>query len=66
VGILSLGAMVKEPSVIADKDGNDSIAIRNIQYFTLGFDHRIIDGSDAGKYMSDFKNILENWSEDIG
>ena len=30
-----------------------------------GFDHRIIDGSDAGKFMSDFKSYLENWSEDI-
>ena len=66
VGILSIGALVKEPSVIPDRDGNDVIAIRNIQYFTLGFDHRIVDGSDAGKYMSDFKSILENWSEDIG
>jgi pyruvate dehydrogenase E2 component (dihydrolipoamide acetyltransferase) len=65
VGILSLGAMVKEPSVIA-VDGADVIAIRNIQYFTLGFDHRIVDGSDAGKFMSDFKTILENWTEDIG
>ena len=66
VGILSIGALVKEPSVIPDRDGNDVIAIRNIQYFTLGFDHRIVDGSDAGKYMSDFKSILENWSEEIG
>ena len=52
--------------VLTDKDGNDSIAVRNIQRFTLGFDHRIIDGSDAGKFMTDFKNYLENWTEDIG
>ena len=50
----------------SDKDGNDSIAVRSIQRFTLGFDHRIIDGADAGKFMTDFKNYLENWSEDIG
>ena len=49
-----------------DKDGNESIAIRSIQRFTLGFDHRIVDGADAGKFMSDFKAYLENWSEDIG
>jgi pyruvate dehydrogenase E2 component (dihydrolipoamide acetyltransferase) len=52
--------------VLTDKDGNDSIAIRSIQRFTLGFDHRIIDGADAGKFMSDFKAYLENWNEDIG
>jgi 2-oxoglutarate dehydrogenase E2 component (dihydrolipoamide succinyltransferase) len=33
---------------------------------TLGFDHRIIDGADAGRYMSELKKYLENWSEDIG
>jgi 2-oxoglutarate dehydrogenase E2 component (dihydrolipoamide succinyltransferase) len=64
--ILGIGGMSKEPAVITDKDGADSIAIRTIQYFTLGFDHRIVDGADAGKFMSDFKAYLENWSEDIG
>ncbi len=64
--ILGIGGLNKEPMVLTDKDGNDSIAVRNIQRFTLGFDHRIIDGADAGKFMTDFKNYLENWSEDIG
>jgi pyruvate dehydrogenase E2 component (dihydrolipoamide acetyltransferase) len=64
--ILGIGGLNKEPIVLTDKDGQDSIAIRSIQRFTLGFDHRIIDGSDAGKFMTDFKNYLENWSEDIG
>ncbi len=64
--ILGIGGLNKEAEVITDKDGNDSIAIRSIQRFTLGFDHRTIDGSDAGKFMSDFKAYLENWSEDIG
>ena len=64
--ILGIGGLNKEPMVLTDKDGNDSIAVRNIQRFTLGFDHRIIDGSDAGKFMTDFKNYLENWAEDIG
>ena len=66
VAILGIGGLNKEPMVLTDKDGNDSIAIRNIQRFTLGFDHRIVDGADAGKFMSDFKAYLENWSEDIG
>ncbi|HEV2646916.1 MAG TPA: 2-oxoglutarate dehydrogenase, E2 component, dihydrolipoamide succinyltransferase [Acidobacteriaceae bacterium] len=64
--ILGIGGLNKEAEVITDKDGTDSIAIRSIQRFTLGFDHRIVDGADAGKFMSDFKAYLENWSEDIG
>jgi 2-oxoglutarate dehydrogenase E2 component (dihydrolipoamide succinyltransferase) len=64
--ILGIGGLNKEAEVLTDKDGNDSIAIRSIQRFSLGFDHRIVDGADAGKFMSDFKAYLENWSEDIG
>ncbi len=64
--ILGIGGLNKEAEVLTDKDGNDSIAIRSIQRFTLGFDHRIVDGADAGKFMSDFKAYLENWNEDIG
>ena len=64
--ILGIGGLNKEAVVLTDKDGQDTIAIRSIQRFTLGFDHRIIDGADAGKFMSDFKAYLENWSEDIG
>ena len=64
--ILGIGGLNREAEVLTDKDGNDSIAIRSIQRFTLGFDHRIVDGADAGKFMSDFKAYLENWSEDIG
>jgi pyruvate dehydrogenase E2 component (dihydrolipoamide acetyltransferase) len=64
--ILGIGGLFKEPLVLTDKDGNDSIAIRSVQRFTLGFDHRIIDGADAGKFMADFKSYLENWNEEIG
>jgi 2-oxoglutarate dehydrogenase E2 component (dihydrolipoamide succinyltransferase) len=64
--ILGIGGMSKEPTVLTDKEGNDTIAIRTIQYFTLGFDHRIVDGADAGKFMSDFKAYLQDWNEDIG
>ena len=64
--ILGIGGLNKEAEVITDKDGNDSIAIRWIQRFTLGFDHRIVDGADAGKFMTDFKEYLQNWAEDIG
>lgn len=64
--ILCIGGLKKEPAVLTDADGNDTIAIRNIQYFSLGFDHRIIDGADAGRFMSEFKKTLENWNEAIG
>lgn len=64
--ILGIGGLNKEAVVLTDKDGQDTIAIRSMQHFALGFDHRIIDGADAGKFMSDFKAYLENWSEDIG
>ncbi len=64
--ILGIGGLNKEAEVLTDKDGQDTIAIRSIQRFTLGFDHRIVDGADAGKFMSDFKAYLENWAEDIG
>ena len=64
--ILGIGGMSKEAVVVTDKDGTDSIAVRTIQYFSLGFDHRIVDGADAGRFMSDFKEYLEEWSEEIG
>ena len=52
--------------VLADSEGNDTIAIRWTQNFCLGFDHRTIDGADAGKFMAEFKKTLEGWSGDIG
>ncbi|MEO8726173.1 MAG: 2-oxoglutarate dehydrogenase, E2 component, dihydrolipoamide succinyltransferase [Acidobacteriaceae bacterium] len=66
VAILGMGGLFKEPVVITDKDGNDSIAIRHIIRLTLGYDHRIIDGADADKFMVVVRNYLENWSEEIG
>ncbi len=64
--ILGVGGLFKEPTVITDESGSDSIAVRSIIRLTLGFDHRIVDGADAGKFMQEVKKYLENWSEDIG
>jgi 2-oxoglutarate dehydrogenase E2 component (dihydrolipoamide succinyltransferase) len=64
--ILGIGGLNKEAEVVTDSEGNDSIAIRSVQRFCLGFDHRIVDGADAGKFMADFKAYLENWDEEIG
>ena len=64
--ILAIGALKKEPVVLTDAEGNDTIAIRSMEYFCLGFDHRLIDGADAGKFMSEFKRQLETWDRAIG
>jgi 2-oxoglutarate dehydrogenase E2 component (dihydrolipoamide succinyltransferase) len=63
--ILAVGGLRKEPAVLTDAEGNDSIAIRSMQYFCLGFDHRLIDGADGGKFMLEFKKTLENWDQEI-
>jgi 2-oxoglutarate dehydrogenase E2 component (dihydrolipoamide succinyltransferase) len=64
--ILAIGGLRKEPVVMTDTEGNDTIAIRSVQYFCLGFDHRTIDGADAGKFMGEFKRALEGWEREIG
>jgi pyruvate dehydrogenase E2 component (dihydrolipoamide acetyltransferase) len=64
--ILGVGGLFKEPAVVSSEDGTDSIAIRSFLHLTLGFDHRIIDGADAGKFMAEVKKYLENWNEEIG
>jgi 2-oxoglutarate dehydrogenase E2 component (dihydrolipoamide succinyltransferase) len=64
--ILAIGGLRKEPVVLTDAEGNDTIAIRSVQYFCLGFDHRLIDGADSGKFMTELKNTLEGWDRDIG
>ena len=51
---------------MTDADGNDAIAIRGMQSYCLGFDHRLIDGADGGKFMSTFKRTLETWDREIG
>jgi 2-oxoglutarate dehydrogenase E2 component (dihydrolipoamide succinyltransferase) len=63
--ILAIGGLRKEPIVMTDADGQDTIAIRSVQYFCLGFDHRTIDGADAGKFMGAFKQALEGWDKPV-
>jgi 2-oxoglutarate dehydrogenase E2 component (dihydrolipoamide succinyltransferase) len=64
--ILAIGGLRKEPVVLTDAEGNDTIAIRSMQHFCLGFDHRTIDGADAGKFMFEFQRALETWDKPIG
>ena len=61
--ILGLGAIEKRPKVIAGPDGEDTIAIRTCAYFSLSFDHRIVDGSDADKFLAAVKAGLESFPE---
>jgi 2-oxoglutarate dehydrogenase E2 component (dihydrolipoamide succinyltransferase) len=63
--ILAIGGLHKEPVVLTDPEGNDTIAIRSMQHFCLGFDHRTIDGADAGRFMFDFQRTLETWDKPI-
>ena len=64
--IMGVGGITKQPMVITDKDGADSIAIRSVVHLTLGYDHRIIDGAIADQFMGVLKKTLENWSEEVG
>lgn len=61
--ILGLGAIEKRPKVLPGADGEDTIAIRTCAYFSISFDHRIVDGSDADRFMADLKKTLESWPE---
>lgn len=58
--ILGLGAIEKRPKVITGADGEDTIAIRTCAYFSLSFDHRVVDGADADRFMADLKKTLES------
>ncbi len=66
VAIMGIGGITKQPLVVTDKDGADSIAIRSVVHLTLGYDHRVIDGAVADQFMAAVKKILENWNEDVG
>jgi pyruvate dehydrogenase E2 component (dihydrolipoamide acetyltransferase) len=64
--IMGVGGITKQPMVITDKDGNDSIAIRSVVHLTLGYDHRLIDGAVADQFMAQVKKNLETWTEEVG
>jgi pyruvate dehydrogenase E2 component (dihydrolipoamide acetyltransferase) len=64
--IMGVGGITKQPLVVTDKEGNDSIAIRSVVHLTLGYDHRIIDGAVADQFMALVKKNLETWGEEIG
>ncbi|WP_104164305.1 2-oxoglutarate dehydrogenase, E2 component, dihydrolipoamide succinyltransferase [Arthrobacter sp. SX1312] len=59
VGILGTGIIVKRPVVITGPDGDDTIAIRSMMYLSLTYDHRLVDGADAGRFLQTLKARLE-------
>ena len=62
-GILGTYAIVKRPWVVSDDNGNDAIAIRSMMNITLTYDHRLVDGAYAGRFLRDLKHRLETWVE---
>jgi 2-oxoglutarate dehydrogenase E2 component (dihydrolipoamide succinyltransferase) len=64
--IMGVGGITKQPLVVTDKEGNDSIAIRSVVHLTLGYDHRVIDGAVADQFMALVKKNLEDWNEEVG
>ena len=59
VAILGTGAVVKRPVVVKDSDGGETIAIRSMVYLALSYDHRVVDGSDAARFLTTMKTRLQ-------
>jgi pyruvate dehydrogenase E2 component (dihydrolipoamide acetyltransferase) len=68
VAILGLGAVVKRPMVVKGDDGGESIAIRSMVYLGLSYDHRVVDGADAARFLVTLKERLEGgaFEADLG
>ncbi len=68
VAILGLGSIVKRPMVVRGEDGGESIAIRSMVYLALSYDHRVVDGADAARFLVTLKDRLENgaFEADLG
>ena len=68
VAILGLGAIVKRPMVVKGEDGGETIAIRSMVYLALSYDHRVVDGADAARFLVTLKERLEGgaFESDLG
>jgi pyruvate dehydrogenase E2 component (dihydrolipoamide acetyltransferase) len=66
--MLGTGAIVKQPRMVVDDSGNESIGVRSVCYLPLTYDHRLIDGADAGRFLTTIKNRLEEgaFEADLG
>jgi 2-oxoglutarate dehydrogenase E2 component (dihydrolipoamide succinyltransferase) len=63
VAILGVGAIEKRPKVVTTADGNDAIAVRTMGMLTMSYDHRVVDGADADKFLADVKKLLQEFPE---
>ena len=65
--IMGVGTIVKRPMVVKAADGSESVAIRSMVYLSLSYDHRLVDGGDAARYLMEVKNRLEeaNFDADL-
>lgn len=65
VAILGIGAVEKRPIVVEDANGNDAIVIKTMSYLAITYDHRLVDGADADRFMIDVKKVIEQdpWTE---
>ena len=68
VAILGIGAVVKRPTVVKGEDGGETIAIRSMVYLALSYDHRVVDGADAARFLTTLKERLEEgrFESDLG
>jgi pyruvate dehydrogenase E2 component (dihydrolipoamide acetyltransferase) len=66
LAILGVGTIEKRPKVITGADGEDTIAIRTCAYFSISFDHRVIDGAVADEFLGHVKRTLESFPEAVG
>lgn len=57
--ILGTGTITKRPVVVTDGEGNESIAVRSMAYIFLSYDHRLVDGADAARFLTAIKNRIE-------
>jgi 2-oxoglutarate dehydrogenase E2 component (dihydrolipoamide succinyltransferase) len=66
--MLGTGAIVKRPRVVVDENGNESIGVRSVAYLPLTYDHRLVDGADAGRFLTTIKRRLEEgaFEADLG
>ncbi len=63
VAILGVGTIEKRPKVITGPDGTDAVAIRTMGMLTMSYDHRVVDGADADKFLADVKKSLQEFPE---
>ena len=66
VAILGVGTIEKRPVIVTDENGNDALGIRTVGYLALSFDHRLIDGADADRFLASVKKKLEEGKFDLG